>query len=145
MNLLDTLSISATGLSAQRTRMNVIASNMANVNTTRTPDGLPYRRQEVVFAAQSGSRSFKDVLNQRLKGSPGGVQVMDVVADQRPFRMKYDPGHPDADDRGYVAMPNVNPVEEMVNMLSATRSYEAGISVIKATKNMALKALEIGK
>jgi flagellar basal-body rod protein FlgC len=115
------------------------------VNTTRTPEGGPYQRKEVIFASQPGSPSFSEVLDaQRLQGV-SEVKVEKVVNDSRPLLQKYDPHHPDADAQGYVTMPNINVIEEMVNMISATRSYDANVAAVKAAKNMALKALEIGR
>lgn len=140
MNFLRMLETSAGGLNAQRIRMNLISSNMANVNTTRTEDGGPYKRKDAVFEAIHKNK-FEDTLNMFLDD----VHVKEIVEDQRPAIMKFDPGHPDANENGYVAMPNVNIVEEMVNMISASRSYEANVSAIKATKDMAYAALEIGK
>ena len=144
MNFLDSLAISSTGLSAQRLRMNLISSNMANVNTTRTETGEPYKRKDVIFEAVQKS-GFKAVLNERLGDVQGGVKVARVIEDDKPFVEKYDPGHPDADQNGYIRMPNVNIVEEMVNMISASRSFEANATAIRATKDMANLALEIGK
>jgi flagellar basal-body rod protein FlgC len=144
MNFLNALRTSSTGLSAQRLRMNLIASNLANVNTTRTSEGGPYRRKDVIFAAESSAVSFNDVMRSQMGSGLSGVKVQGVINDPRPPVMKYDPTHPDANKDGYVALPNVNIVEEMVNMISATRSYEANVAAIKATKSMALKALEIG-
>jgi flagellar basal-body rod protein FlgC len=125
--------------------MNLISSNLANINTTRTPKGGPYQRKDVVFASQSSFQPFKSILESELSGGISKVQVLGIVNDQRPFKTKFDPHHPDADEHGYVAMPNVNLMEEMVNMISATRSYEANVTAIKATKDMAAKALEIGR
>ena len=113
---------------------------MANVNTTKTEDGGPYKRKDAVFEAIKKNK-FEETLNLFLDD----VRVKEIVEDQRPAVMKFDPGHPDANENGYVAMPNVNIVEEMVNMISASRSYEANVSAIKATKDMAYAALEIGK
>ena len=144
MNFLDSLAISSTGLSAQRLRMNLISSNMANVNTTRTETGEPYKRKDAIFeAVQKGG--FKDVLDERLDNAEGGVKVARVIEDNKPFVEKYDPGHPDADENGYIRMPNVNIVEEMVNMISASRSFEANATAVRATKDMTAIALEIGK
>lgn len=130
---------------AQRIRMNVISSNLANVQTTRTPQGGPYRRRDVVFAAVPLSSSFDEILRSRLGEGLTEVRVVDLVIDGRSPKMIYAPSHPDADDSGYVAMPNINVIEEMVNMLSATRSYEANVTAIQAAKGMLLKALEIGR
>ncbi len=130
---------------AQRIRMNVISSNLANIQTTRTPQGGPYRRRDVVFAAVPLSSSFDEILRNSLNKGLSEVRVVDVVIDGRSPKMIYAPNHPDADRSGYVAMPNVNVIEEMVNMLSATRSYEANVTAIQAAKGMVLKALEIGR
>jgi flagellar basal-body rod protein FlgC len=145
MDIYDALRTSSSGLSAQRMRMNLISANLANVNTTRTPEGGPYRRKEVVFEARSQSPSFHEALQSRQGRQPAEVRAVEVFDDPRPPILKYDPGHPDADAQGYVRLPNVNMMEEMVNMISATRSYEANVAVVKASKDMALKALEIGK
>ena len=145
MNFLDALHISSSGLSAQRVRMNVISSNLANANTTRTIQGGPYKRKDVVFAAQQGSGPFQNMLKSHNNSTLSEVRVVGIITDPRPPQLKYDPQHPDANKQGYVAMPNVNIVEEMVNMISATRSYEASVAAINATKSMALKALEIGR
>jgi flagellar basal-body rod protein FlgC len=145
MNFLDALHISSSGLSAQRVRMNVISSNLANANTTRTLQGGPYKRKDVVFAAQQGSGPFQNMLKSQTDSTLSEVRVVGIITDPKPLQLKYDPQHPDANKQGYVTMPNVNIVEEMVNMISATRSYEASVAAINATKSMALKALEIGR
>lgn len=145
MNFFDSLRISSSGLTAQRLRMNVISSNLANINTTKTPQGGPYRRKDVVFSACSNPASFQNTLDSRMRQNLTEVKVTGIINDPRPAMLKYDPQHPDANEEGYVAMPNINLIEEMVNMMSATRSYEAGVAAIKATKDMALKALEIGR
>jgi flagellar basal-body rod protein FlgC len=145
MDLYDALHTSSTGLAAQRLRMNLISANLANVNTTRTPEGGPYRRKEVVFEARSRGKSFRDVLQSRQNRQPADVQASRIIEDQRTPIVKFAPHHPDADEKGYVALPHINVMEEMVNMISATRSYEANITAVRAAKDMALKALEIGK
>jgi flagellar basal-body rod protein FlgC len=144
MTFLDSLDISASGLSAQRIRMNLISSNLANVNTTRTENGEPYKRKDAVFEAVQ-ENDFADVLNERLDAAVSGVKVAGIIEDEKPFIEKYDPGHPDADENGYVRFPNVNIVEEMVNMISASRSFEANATAISATKDMAGAALRIGE
>ncbi len=144
MNFLDSLRTSATGLSAQRLRMNLISSNLANVNTTQTKDGKHYQRKDAVFAAEQQT-DFGSTLANRLAEGTGGVKVVEIREDNRPPILKYDPNHPDADAKGFVALPNINVVEEMVNMISATRSYEANVTAVKATKEMAAEALEIGR
>ena len=145
MDFFDALHISASGLSAQRLRMNLISANLANVNTTRTKAGGPYRRKDPVFAAQAPEGSFREMLRNRQKEMLAKVAVIGIVEDARAPIRRYDPKHPEADKNGYVALPNINVMEEMVNMISATRSYEANVSAIKAAKAMALKALEIGQ
>ena len=145
MDFLTALKISSSGLSAQRMRMDVISSNLANVNTTQTPEGGPYRRRDVVFASQPVAESFEEVLSSELETKLQKVEVVDVAIDPRPAKMIYDPSHPDANATGYVGMPDINVIEEMVNILSATRSYEANVAVINATKSMATKTLEIGR
>ncbi len=145
MDFFDAIQTSASGLSAQRLRMNLISANLANIKTTRTAQGGPYRRREAVFAARPMAASFKDILAGQRENQLAGVQVDRIVQDLTPPVMKHDPGHPDADSNGYVAMPNINLMEEMVNMISASRSYEANVIALKSSKEMALKALEIGK
>jgi flagellar basal-body rod protein FlgC len=145
MNFFNALRVSSSGLAAQRIRMNLAANNLANINTTKTPEGGPYRRKDVVFASQPLEKSFGDTLNSRMTGNLSEVRVADIIDDPRPPHTKHDPQHPDADENGYVKTPNIKLMEEMVNMISATRSYEANVTAIKATKDMALKALEIGK
>jgi flagellar basal-body rod protein FlgC len=145
MDLYDALHTSSTGLAAQRLRMNLISANLANVNTTRTPEGGPYRRKEVVFEARPQREAFREVLRSRQNQRPAAVHATRIIEDQRPPVVKYAPHHPDADEKGYVRLPHINVMEEMVNMISATRSYEANITAVRAAKDMALKALEIGK
>ncbi len=145
MNFLDALRTSSSGLTAQRLRMNVISSNLANIHTTRTARGGPYRRRDVVFAARPVSGPFRNMLRSQMTGRTSGVRVVGITSDPGPPLLKYDPQHPDANEQGYVAVPNINLIEEMVNMISATRSYEANVTAVKATKSMALKALEIGR
>ena len=129
MSTFDGLHIAASGLTAQRFRMDLIASNLANVNTTRTPSGDPFRRQIAVFAARGGNTP--------------GVQVVNIQPDSAPFQKIFDPGNPEADAEGYVRMPNINPILEMTDMMSATRSYEANITAINAIKGMASRAIDI--
>jgi flagellar basal-body rod protein FlgC len=130
--LLNSLSVSASGLTAQRTRLDVTSSNIANIQTTRGPDGGPYKRMDPVFASVD------------LGGGVAGVEVEAVEADQSAPRQVFDPAHPDANEDGYVAMPNINLVEEMVNMITAQRAYEANASAIDITKKMAHSAISIG-
>jgi len=145
MSFLDALHTSASGLSAQRLRMNLISSNLANVNTTRTEDGGPYRRKDAVFEAKASHPDFGAQLKKSMDETNVGVEVTEIRDDDRPPILKFDPNHPDADADGFVALPNINVVEEMVNMISATRSYEANVTAIKATKDMASDAMDIGR
>jgi flagellar basal-body rod protein FlgC len=143
MGILDVMKISASGLKAERTRMEATAANMANVHTTRTDEGGPYRKKEVVFApadVTAGSR-FGSMLQEKFEG----VEVKEVVESSKSFQITYDPYHPDADSEGYVTYPNVNVMEEMGDMMAATRAYEANINVVNSAKEMFTKALEIGR
>lgn len=143
MDFLTALHISSTGLTAQRTAMNVIAVNLANVNTTRTLQGVPYRRKIALMEPKSLD-SFDAALNAQSEVL-SGVRVGDIVEEKTPFRQVYQPGHPDANTAGYVSYPNVNVVTETTNMMFARRAYEANVTAISSTKKMALKALEIGR
>lgn len=145
MDFSSALRVSGSGLTAQRMRMNTISSNIANINTTRTPEGGPYRKKEVVFEAMPDAKSFGEVLTSTPQRNVSRVQVTDVEVDRKAPLLKYEPDHPDANENGYVAYPNINLMEEMTNMIQATRSYEANISAIQATKDMALSALQIGR
>lgn len=142
MDFTDAIKTSASGLGAQRVRMSLISSNLANVATTSTSGGGPYKRRDVILEAQPVS--FGQMMQRELEDSVSHVKIKSIVEDERPSDTKYDPSHPDADAAGFVTMPNVNVMEEMVNMISATRSYEANVTAIKSAKEMALKALEIG-
>ena len=145
MNFLDALQTSSSGLSAQRIRMNLISSNLANVNTIRSEDGGPYKRKEPVFAAVPMEKTFQNIVRDKMNEHLNEVKVVSVVEDQRQPISKYEPGHPAADKEGYIKMPNINVIEEMVNMMMASRSYEANVAAVNATKKMAMKALEIGR
>jgi len=145
MAFLGSLDISSSALTAQRLRMDVISENVANITTTRTAEGEPYRRRYVIFQEMERP-AFSQYLNDSINGVAGaGVRVTDILEDDAPFTLDYNPTHPDADEYGYVRMPNVDLAHEMVDMMSATRSYEANITVLNSTKNMAMSALEIGK
>ncbi len=138
--------ISGSGMAAQRMRMNTISSNIANINTTKSPEGGPYRRKDVVFESMPDVRSFGEIVGvQSPDQETHRVQVTDVVYDQKAPLMKFEPNHPDANEEGYVAYPNINLMEEMTNMIQASRSYEANVQAIQASKDMALSALEIGR
>lgn len=143
MDILNSFKISGSAMRAQSQRLDTISSNLANIETTSTPEGGPYKKKSVYF--QSTPLSFQKQLDNSLRQSTQGVKVTKIIEDQRPPRKIYDPAHPDADGEGYVSMPNVNHMEEMVDMMSATRSYQANATVIKSAKRMALKALEIGR
>ena len=145
MDFFSSMDVSSSALSAGRTRMNLISSNLANANATRTPEGGPYKRKDAVFAATPVENSFNRVLDGATAKQVRKVEVSEIVEDQNPPRLQYDPSHPDANPQGYVAMPNVNVVEEMTDMISATRSYEANVTAVQAAKSMALKTLEIGR
>jgi flagellar basal-body rod protein FlgC len=145
MDLLTSLKISSSGLSANRKRIETISSNIANAQTTRTAEGGPYRRKEVVFGSEPARETFSEILEGELQEKAQTVHATEVVSTNRPPILKYDPNHPDANKDGYVAMPNINVMEEMANMISAQRSYEANVTAINTTKQMAMKALEIGK
>lgn len=144
MAIFSSFDISASGLTAQRLRSDTIMQNLANMNTTRTSDGGPYRRRTVVFQERQ-STSFSNILMTASGMAGNGVKVTKVIEDtQTPMNMVYDPSHPDADENGYVTYPNVNPVTEMTNLIDASRAYEANITAFDGAKTMALKALEIG-
>ncbi len=159
MGYLTSLDIGASALTAQRLRMDTITQNIANVNTTRAENGKPYKRKIVIFeeiaaanstSNQNSGNTSNGASDANLFGLLGkpigrGVRVAKIIDDNAPYRREYDPGNPDADAGGYVELPNVNIVTEMVNMISATRAYEANVTSINTTKGMAMKALEIGR
>lgn len=138
--------ISGSGMAAQRMRMNTISSNIANINTTRTPEGGAYRRKDVILESMPDAKNFGEILGvDDPKKNMERVQVTDVISDRKAPMMKYEPDHPDANADGYVAYPNINLMEEMTNMIQATRSYEANVQAFQQSKDMALSALEIGR
>lgn len=146
MGMFDAINISSSALHAERVRMDVISQNIANANTTRTENGTPYRRKIVVF--EERKQSFGDLLNQKLSSlqdSSGGVRVKAIIEDMSPFKKVYDPTHPDADKNGYVNYPNVDIVTEMVNMIEASRAYEANVTALNITKSMITRTFEIGR
>ncbi|MEW6057828.1 MAG: flagellar basal body rod protein FlgC [Bdellovibrionota bacterium] len=145
MDFFSSMRISATGMNAQQTRMNTISSNIANAETAETEAGGPYKRRDPVFTATVDRENFGEILAGHMDEHAQGVLVTEIQEDTRAPRMVYNPKHPLANSEGYVAMPNVNAVEEMANMISATRSYEANATALNAAKGMAMKALEIGK
>lgn len=144
MSFLSGMDISGSGLTAQRMRMDVISDNIANVDTTRTADGTPYTRKTVVLEERNAN--FADVLkNSSQNSTAGGVRIAEIGSDPTPYQLVYDPKNPDANADGYVQMPNVDITQEMVDMISAYRSYEANVTAFNAYKDMAVKSLEIGR
>jgi flagellar basal-body rod protein FlgC len=147
MGMFDAFDISASALTAERMRMDVTAENLANAQTTRTADGGPYRRKEVVLQEVAKGGGFAGNLRAAMgagaSGRPGGVEVSGIAEDSTPNKMVYDPGHPDADANGYVAMPNVDSVTEMVDLISASRSYEANVTALQSAKTMFSKTLDL--
>ncbi|MDZ4677641.1 MAG: flagellar basal body rod protein FlgC [Oligoflexia bacterium] len=145
MDFLTGMRVSASGMTAQRMRMNAISSNIANVNTTKTPEGGAYRRKEVVFSSLPQQRHFGEILAGKVDADIDRVQVVDIRPDRKGPLLKYEPTHPDANEEGYVAYPDINMMQEMVDMISASRSYEANIAAMNTSKNMALSAIELGR
>ncbi|MBU1613783.1 flagellar basal body rod protein FlgC [bacterium] len=169
MGMFTAMNAAGSGLTAERLRMDIISNNIANVNSTRTEEGGPYRRQRAVFTPRKMQTGFSIPMPRGINDQLGaqkthkkhipfedaeagprddrfkGVKIVKVDEDPSPFRMEYQPGHPDADENGYIAMPNVNIVSEMTDMISASRAYEANVSTIKSAKNMFSKALTIGR
>jgi flagellar basal-body rod protein FlgC len=143
MDLESAIQISASGLKANRTWINVLSSNLANVNTTRTADGTPYTRKTVIYEAVQGG-GFSGELTAAMDEGADKVEVTDIVPDRRDFKQVYDPGNPDADEKGIVLMPNINPVEEMANLVNASRSYEANLAALQTAKQLAVKSIDIG-
>jgi flagellar basal-body rod protein FlgC len=144
MDFLSSFNISGSGLTAQKTRMDIISQNIANASVTRTESGGPYKRKMVVLKSMEGN-DFKTTLDQTMNGQALGVKVEEILEDPTPLVPVYNPNHPDANAEGYVMMPNVNTTQEMIDMMSASRAYEANVTAFNATKSMALKALEIGR
>jgi flagellar basal-body rod protein FlgC len=146
MNLFGLMDVSGSALQAERLRAEVVTSNMANANTTRTPGGGPYQRQQVVFeSAASDQGVFANHLLSESNGDIGGVKIAAVVSDKSPGLRRYDPGHPDADKNGYVTYPDINPLTEMVDLMSATRAYDLNSSAVQATKSMIDTSIDILK
>ncbi len=145
MDFMTGMRVSSSGMAAQRMRMNTISSNIANINTTRTPEGGPYRRKDVIFESIPEAKTFGEILISQPERDIQRVQVTDIHVDRKAPLLKYEPNHPDANEDGYVAYPNINMMEEMANMIQATRAYEANVSAMNTTKDMAIKALEIGQ
>jgi flagellar basal-body rod protein FlgC len=145
MGFFKSMAISSSGLSAQRLRMNTLSANLANANTTRTEEGGPYKRRDVVFSATPTGSPFEDFLNGNNGAQLSKVKVVDIHEDTKEPRLVFDPTHPDADGEGYVEMPNIQVMTEMVNMITATRAYEANATAVNEAKQMAVKSLEIGR
>lgn len=146
MGFLSSINVSASGLTAEKLRMDVISKNIANANTTRTANGTPYRRQVVVFEGAGSNVPFSQYLSDASRSMiGGGVKVKGIIEDKTPFKLVYEPGHPDADEKGYLKMPNVDVMTEMVNMITASRAYEANVTAMNTSKSIAMKALEIGR
>ena len=144
MSFLNSINISASALTATRLRLDVIAENMANMSTTRTENGDPYRRKFVVFQERTHDRDFKHYFDRSLRAG-NGVRVIAIGHDMSEFKLDFNPNHPDADEEGFVRMPNVDVVQEMTDMMAAYRAYEANITALNVFKDMAVKTLEIGK
>ena len=142
MSLFSALSVSASGMSAQRARTELLVENLANAETTRTPDGGPYRRKDAVFESTTVDSPFASVFNSQLE-SIGGVAVSGVITDTSAPELRYLPGHPDANKDGYVAFPKMNPAEDMVDLMGATRGYEANVSAIAAVKDMIQRSIDL--
>jgi flagellar basal-body rod protein FlgC len=145
LSFLEGLKISASGLSAERIRMNVISSNLANANTSRTEEGGPYKRKDVLFTARNSGLSFDNLMRLAFDPNLKEVKVDGITEDRRAPRLVYNPNHPDANENGYVAMPNISIMEEMVNMITSNRSFESDTQAINATKSMAMTAIGIGR
>ena len=145
MGFFKSMAISSSGLSAQRLRMNTLSANLATANPTRTEEGGPYKRRDVVFSATPTGSPFEDFLNGTNGAQLSKVQVVDIHQDTKDPRLVFDPTHPDADGEGYVEMPNIQVMTEMVNMITATRAYEANATAVNEAKQMAVKSLEIGR
>ncbi len=144
MGIFTGMNVAATGMTAQQLRLDTIAENIANANTTRTEDGTPYRRKVVVMGEQSSLSGFDQVLYNKINTyTPSGVKVTQIVEDESDYKLVYDPDHPDANEDGYVEYPNVDTVTEMTNMIDASRSYEANVTSFNASKSMATKGLEL--
>jgi flagellar basal-body rod protein FlgC len=145
MSLFNLLSVSASGMAAQRERAQALVENLANSETTRTPDGGPYKRRDVVFAPAAQGSPFSAVFQTELSAGATGVEVSEVLEDSRPPDLRFQPGHPHADAQGYVAYPHINPAEEMADLMGATRGYQANVAAISAAKDMIAKSIELMK
>ena len=143
MSLFSSLSVAASGMAAERTRAQLLVENVANSETTRTPDGGPYRRKDVVFSTQQVGSPFSAVFQTEMESTSTGVTVSDVTVDQRDPDKRYMPGHPDADKDGYVSFPRINPAEDMVDLVDASRNYEGNVAAISAVKDMIQRSIDL--
>lgn len=143
MSLFSSLDVSASGLTAQRARAELLVENLANAETTRTPEGGPYRRKDVVFSEDPNIGSFSSEFSSAIGGHATGVTVSETVVDNRAPERRYLPGHPDADKDGYVSFPRINPAEDMVDLMGASRSYEANVAAMSAVKDMIQKSVDL--
>jgi flagellar basal-body rod protein FlgC len=143
MSLFNAIAVSASGLDAQRTRAELITENLANADTTRTPEGGPYRRKDAVFSAHAIGQSFSSILAATSAAGLDGVSVTEISVDDSDPERRYLPGHPDADPQGYVAFPNINPAEEMVDLMSASRGYQANVAAISSVKDMIARSIDL--
>ena len=143
MSLFSALSVSASGMAAQRTRAELLTENLANAETTRTPEGGPYRRKDAVFVSAATEGDFHSIFASQIDAQSQGVMVSDVLVDSRDPVMRYLPGHPDANAEGYVGFPRVNPAEDMVDLMSTARDYQANVAAISAVKDMIQKSIDI--
>ena len=143
MSLFSAMSVSASGMSAQRARAEVLVENLANAETTRTPEGGPYRRKDVVFSSAPAASSFASVFRSHLDQPAQGVEVSGVMVDSSPPDRRYVPGHPDADAEGYVSFPHINPAEDMVDLMSAARGYDANVAAVAAVKDMIQRSIDL--
>lgn len=142
MSLFSALSVGASGMAAQRTRAELLVENLANSETTRTPEGGPYRRKDAIFSSASVATPFSSIFEDQIN-SPVGVEVSEISVDMRDPEKRYQPGHPDADKDGYVAYPRINPAEDMVDLMGASRSYQANVSAMSAVKDMISKSIDL--
>jgi flagellar basal-body rod protein FlgC len=145
MSLFHLMSVSASGMGAQRKRAELLVENLANAETTRTAEGGPYRRKDAIFESREQSSPFSAVFQTAVDGQVQGVSVTDILTDTREPERRYVPGHPDADENGYVSFPRLNPAEEMVDLMSATRGYQANVAAMQAVKDMILRSIDLMK
>ncbi len=145
MSLFNSLSVSASGMTAERQRAEVLVENIANADTTRTASGGPYKRQDVIFQSQDVTSPFSSIFDSQMSSQGAGVGISQIITDQSAGDRRYMPGHPDADKDGYVTFPKVNPAEDMVDLLGASRSYQANVSAISAVKDMIQRSIDLFK